>query len=239
MDIKEFLEHGEDYYLPNLSIDIVIIGYQNDDLKCLLLKIDDKWLLPGGYIKKNESVDVSTNRILMERTGLKDPYLKFLSVYGDKNRKFSDEWKTFIEKIGLAWKDDYWINNRFVSHVYYSLVDIDKTHPKIGEMHEAISWFSIDTLPDTWLDHKSIVMGARNRLKADIKYELVTYNLLPDHFTMPELHKLHQTILEEKLERSRFQKKILATDRFDRLPRLIKETPGRNPYLYRVKLVDN
>ena len=47
--------------------------------------------------------------------------------------------------------------------------------------------------------------------------------------------QLHQAILEEPLDRSRFQKKMLATGLFERLPKRQKDSPGRNPYQYRVK----
>ena len=67
-------------------------------------------------------------------------------------------------------------------------------------MDEAIFWFDFDDLPEIWMDHKSILTEARNRLKEDLKHEQLTYNLLPGKFTMPELHQLHQAILEEKLE---------------------------------------
>jgi len=239
MDLKEFLERGGDYHLSNLSIDLVIIGYKEDELKCLLLQIGEKWLLPGGYIGIDESVPDAAKRILKERTSLEDPHLKFLSVFGDKNRQFIEEWRGFCEKSGLPWKSDYWLNNRFVTLAYYTLVNIENTLPVIGEYDEAFSWFSIDTLPDMWMDHKSIVNEARNRLKADIMHEQVTYNLLPDHFTMPELHELHQTILEKKLDRSRFQKKMLSSGMFERLPKRQKESPGRNPYQYRIKKDEN
>ena len=236
MEIIKFLKKANKQFLPNLSIDLVIIGYQNNKLKCLLLQIDEKWLLPGGYIRISESVDDAAIRILKERTGLDNPHLKFLSVFGNRDRQFKNEWKEFIKNNNLDWKDDYWINNRFVTLTYYSLVNIAEIHPTPGIMDEAISWFDFDDLPEIWMDHKSILTEARNRLKEDLKHEQLTYNLLPDKFTMPELHQLHQAILEEKLDRSRFQKKILSTGLFDRLPKKPKKnSPGQNPYQYRIK----
>ena len=98
MDLKSFYESGGDYFLPNLSVDIVIIGYHEGMLKGLLLKIGDKWLLPGGYIQRQESVDGAATRILKERTGLEDPHLKFLSVFGSEGRRFTRQWKAFAEK---------------------------------------------------------------------------------------------------------------------------------------------
>ncbi len=234
VDIKEIIEQGNNSFLPNLSIDIVIIGYRGNVLKCLLLKVGEKWLLPGGYIRFDQSVDEAAQNILIQRTGLQNSYLKFLSVFGDKNRQFRNVMKEVFKRMGMEWQKDYWFNNRFVSLAYYSLVDIDKTHPRVDHFDEAFAWFDFDELPEMWMDHKFIVNTARERLKKDIRQEHMTYNLLPKEFTMPELYKLHQVILEERIERSRFQKNMLSTGLFERLPELHKSTPGRNPYQYRV-----
>ncbi len=236
MNLKQFFEKGAEHFLPNLSIDMVIIGYSEHQLKCLLLRMGNKWMVPGGHIKRDESVDNAAKRILKMRTNLEEPHLKFLSVFGENDRMFSGEFKEYIDQIGLPWNEGYWINARFVTLAYYSLVHIDTIHPSHGEFDEEISWFNMDDLPEMWMDHKSIVMKAREKLRDDIQHEIMTYNLLPKEFTMPELHQLHQTILEEKLDRSRFQKKMLSSGIFERLPKLQKETPGSNPYQYRVKM---
>ncbi len=238
MDVQQFLNQGADHYLPNLSIDLVIIGYEDNKLKCLLLRVGEKWLLPGGYIGKEEAVMDAANRILKERTELDDPHLKFLSVFGGSHRQFTHEWKEYLEKKGLALSQDSWLNARFVSLAYYSLVDIGNTFPAVHNFDEDFGWFSFDDLPNMWMDHKSIVMEARNRLREDIKQEEITHNLLPSQFTMPELHQLHETILETKLDRSRFQKKMLATGMFERLPKRRQEAPGSNPYQYTFKNPD-
>jgi ADP-ribose pyrophosphatase YjhB (NUDIX family) len=235
MELQKILEHGERYFLSNLSIDLVIIGYKNGKLKCLLLKLGNKWVLPGGYIKIKESTDDAVTRILEERTRLKNPHFKFLDVFGNKDRKFTEEFKAFFDKKKLPWREDYWINNRFVTMAYYSLVAIDDTDSKPGDFDEAAHWFSFDNLPDIGLDHGAILDTARTRLKEDIQREQLTYNLMPNEFTMPQLHSLHQTILMKSLDRSRFQKKILASGMFKRLPKVKKETPGSNPYQYSLK----
>ena len=235
MDLKEFLEKGSDHFLPNLSIDLVIIGYQQNELKCLLLKIGEKWILPGGYIGREESVDDAAIRILKERTGLADPHLKFLSVFGDRNRRFTEEWKDFLKESDIPWDEESWFNDRFVTLAYYSLVNLENTHPVVHSIDEDFCWSNFAELPQMWMDHGSIISQARNRLKEDIQQQPVTFNLLPSQFTMPELHQLHQTILEEPLDRSRFQKKMLASGIFERLPKRHQELPGRNPFQYQVK----
>ncbi|HAP64773.1 MAG TPA: hypothetical protein DCR93_36575 [Cytophagales bacterium] len=235
MKVKDILARGNDYYLPNLSVDMVIIGYREQQLHCLLLKMGQRWMLPGGYVGQDESVNQTVERVLKERTGLNQPHLKFLSVFGESDRKFDQEFKAFFKDRNLDWREDLWINIRFVTLAYYSLVNINTTHPTLGELDDAIDWHPMDALPEMWLDHATIAQTARNRLKRDIQHELVTYRLLPDAFTMPQLHQLHQVILEEPLDRSRFQKKMLASAVFERLPQLKQETPGRNPYQYRIK----
>lgn len=222
------------HYLPNLSIDIVVIGYEENTLKCLLLKIGKRWVLPGGYIQRDESVDIAAMRILKERTALEKPHLNFLSVFGAKDRSFGEQFREFASDRGIPWRDDYWVNSRFVTLSHYSLVNIQETFPRPGTYDEEVAWFGFDELPDMWLDHGKIVMEARERMKRDIRSGQISHHLLPDNFTMPELHQLHQRILEEELDRSRFQKKMLASGRFERLPKLQKGTPGRNPFLYRV-----
>ena len=99
MDFRNFYEKGAEFFLPNLSVDMVIIGYEDNQLKCLLLRLGNKWLIPGGHIGKEESVVDAVKRVLKQRTGLRDPHLKFLSVFGDKNRQFSKEYKEFFKKI--------------------------------------------------------------------------------------------------------------------------------------------
>lgn len=235
MDFKDIIENGHKYFLPNLSIDMVIIGYRENTLRCLLLKIGDKWLLPGGYVRRDESVDKAATEILKNRAGLEDTYLKFLAVFGGKDRQFKKVLEDFFSDSDIIWKEDSWLNDRFVSLAYYALVDIEETHPKVSDFDEDFGWFDFNDLPDMWMDHKSIALTARQQLTTDVQHEYHAYNLLPKEFTMPELHELHQIILGEKIDRSRFQKKMLASELFERLPKLKKNAPGRSPYQYRVK----
>lgn len=235
IDFENFLHRGHHQYLPNLSIDHVIIGYQDKKLQCLLLRFNQKWLLPGGFIARDESVEAASGRILKEQTNLSNPHRVFLATFGNEDRSFADHWKEIVDRLGFAWKDQYWINDRFVTLAYYSLIDREKADLSIGAWHDEIAWFDFKDLPPMWMDHREIALYARRQLKKDVQKMPVAYHLLPQEFTMPELLELHRTILEETIDRSRFQKKMIATGIFERLPEKPKDTPGRNPYLYRAK----
>lgn len=232
---EEMILEGANRFLPHLSADIVILGYREGTIQCLLLRIGPKWVLPGGYIGKEESVEAAVRRTLKERTGLEQAHLKFLSVFGASNRNFSKEFQQFFKQKNLPWDPNYWINGRFVTLAYYALVDMDRVSPSRGTFDEEIAWFDLQQLPSFWMDHARIVQTAQEQLQQDVRLTTISYNLLPESFTMPQLHQLHQTILQETLDRSRFQKKMLATGLFERLPQLKQESPGRNPYQYRIK----
>ncbi len=234
MSLKDFFEKGGEYFLPNLSIDIVIIGYKGNELQSLLLKTNNKWNLPGGYIGINESVKVASYRILKELTGLENVTLNLLSVFGNQNRKFGDQFKNIAIKNGIEWKDNYWINERFVSITYYTLVDIEQVKLNGNSYFEEIKWVSMDSSIEMNLDHNNIILEARKKLIEDVENGKTCHDLLSEKFTMPELHQLHQLILDKEMDRSRFQKKILASGKFERLPKSKNKAPGRNPYLYKI-----
>lgn len=235
MNVKTFLEEGAEHYVPNISVDIVILGYEEGMLKVILQQLDDKWCLPGGYIRKEESISDAAIRVLEERTGLKQSYLQLFQVFGSPNRSFSDQFKTILEKNGYTWHKDLWINQRFITLAHYALVDIDKVFPNGGLFSLDYGWFPLDNLPTMHMDHEAIVIDSKEQLKRDITVEHISFKLLPETFTMPELQKLHEAILDKKLERSRFQKKMLSMEVFERLPELKENAPRRKPYVYRFK----
>ena len=235
MDISEFVKNGDQYFLPNLSIDLVIIGYSDAKLKCLLLKIGMKWLLPGGYVQRNESVEDAAQRILKSRAGLEDTFLKFLAVFGSEDRQFKSFLEQFAINEHIHLDQKSWLTDRFVSLTYYALVNYEEIFPTTGDFDEAFGWFDFKNLPEMWMDHNTIVNTARIQLITDIQHEYHAHNLLSESFTMPELHKLYETILGDRIDRSRFQKKMLSTGLYKRLPKLNKNTPGRKPYQYRAK----
>lgn len=231
MNLKEFFEEGDKYFLPNLSIDIVVIGYDGQ-LKCLLMKNNTRWNIPGGYIGKSEPVNEASNRILKDLTGLQVDNLRLLSVFGDAHRNFGDQFRVLAEENGVKWDPNNWLNSRFVSIVYYALVNIKDVIVKGDDFYNEISWLAIQELVDMNLDHQEIIESTLSQLRTDINDGRTCHELLSARFTMPDLHQLHQVILQKDIDRSRFQKKMIGSGRFRRLPQSKTSSPGRNPYLY-------
>ena len=235
-ELNDILERGGELFLPNLSIDIAIFGYEEGELKVLLLEIvPGKWMLPGGFIFREEFLEDAASRILKERSGLENLYLKQFYTFGRPDRSFSNEMKELFEQNNLPWTDDLWLNQRFVSTGYYSLVNIPETRPVAGMFARSIAWYPVNQLPNLLMDHREIILKARDEFKKDLQVSPVAFHLLPQKFTMPELHSVFESVFEKKMDRSRFQKKMFEYDIFQRLEERREGVAHRRPYLYKFK----
>lgn len=228
--IEEKSEESWKIYIPNLSIDCVVFGYYDATLKVLVTKIKDQNLisLPGGYILKTENLFDAAKRILFERTGAENIYLQQFKVFGDLNRS-EDFFKDFDDKI--------WNKQRFISVGYYALVDYTKVNLVIDDISDACEWKSISELSDFMMDHKIIFDKALQTLQKQLNHKPIGYNLLPKKFTMPELQNLYEIILDKKLNRGNFYRKILRYDILEKLDESRKGGAHKAPVLYKFDLI--
>lgn len=223
-----------DEYHPGLSIDCVIFGFQDDELKILLLKINNlkKWAVPGGFLKKNEEIVDAANRILQERTGLEEIYLEQFHLFGNLDRNEPSHAKKLIENGVIPPSLEAWFLQRFVTIGYFALVEFSQVKPSPDILSEDCEWVSMKHLPDLILDHQKIIDKGLKALQNRLRFQPVGRELLPDKFTMTELRTLYETILGEKLDRGNFQRKILSYGILNRLDETRKGGAHKAPYLY-------
>lgn len=232
-------------FIQQLSIDCVIFGYSNGELKVLISKLSlkqDHWCLPGGFILNEESIDHAAARILEERTGLKDIFLEQYKTFGGlerSNRLMFESLKTLENELvaqGLIAKADLdWLYKRFVSIGYYALVDINKVVPRKMDFTESISWYSIKNLPTLIIDHEEMVACALTALRQHLDEKIIGFNLLPETFTIREVQELYETVYDKPFARNNFQKKILDLNVLERLEKKFTGAANKAPYLYRFK----
>ncbi|MPS66810.1 MAG: NUDIX hydrolase [Chryseobacterium sp.] len=203
---KQILEKSvESYelYLPHISIDTVIFGFSENELKVLAIKMkfNQQWFLPGGYLQKKEHIDDAAVRILSQRAGVTNIFLEEFAVFGKYGRS---------EDFFADYEDSLWHKQRFVSIGYYALVNYHNVSPKADEMSEEFDWLDVNNLDQysITMDHKEIIQKALLTLRERITYKPIGYNLLPEKFTMTELQKLYETILGRSLNRGNFYRKI-------------------------------
>lgn len=235
----------EQNFIQQLSIDCVIFGYKEKELKVLVSKVKIEiavYTLPGGFIKQHESIDEAAKRILEERTGLKDIFLEQYRVFGEPTRinyeifeninNLKQEW---LEQGILDENDIDWLSKRFVSIGYYALVDINKVSLQKGLLDDSVEWYNIKDLPNMIMDHNEMVTFALETLQQNLDQKLIGFNLLPETFTMKEVQELYEAVYDKPFARNNFQKKILDLDVLERLEKKFTGAANKAPFLYRFR----
>ena len=159
---KTLMEKDSKIFLPSVSVDCIIFGFHDGILKILLNKFDSnqKWMLPGGFVYLDENVNSAAYRILSERTGLNEIYLKQFYLFGDTGRVHPDENKHILTTdINHPEKNPHWLLERFVSVGYYALVEYSKLKIQAADSEE-VQWFHINEIPPLYGDHNKIIEKA-------------------------------------------------------------------------------
>ena len=214
-----------EYPHPAVTADCVVFGYDGKELKVLLVKRGEEkeaskkayvgeWALPGGFldVEGDRTVAHTASRELKEETGLK------ISAKGFK------EVGTFSEM-----KRDP--RERVITVAHYALVKLSEVQAATDA--DKADWFSWNDIPDLAFDHDKILRVAFSRLKKDIHFEPVGFDLLPETFTLPQLQNLYESILEVKFDRRNFANKM---KHFGMLIEVPDDTPRhgtRTPIYYR------
>lgn len=214
--------------LPHISLDCVILGYHREEksLKVLLIKFKGgkEWVLPGGFIFKEEAMEDAVHRILKFRTGLDSIFLKQFAVFGDPNRN--------KKKDNINLISEPWFQNRFITIGYYALVDYKSVKISTDFLSDAIEWKDINDLPSIGFDHENIIQEGILSLRKSLNLHPVGESLLPKYFTLPELQSLYEIILGRPLNRGNFYRKVMNYGLLIDTGKL-KNTKGhRSPKLY-------
>lgn len=232
---KEKQEPDWSTFLPGIAIDCAIFGYHQRELKILLLqyKNTDFFALPGGFVRKDEDLDQAAKRVLLERTSLDDIYLSQFHTFGDSDRNDDRYMRQVLEANGVKPAEDHWLLQRFVSVAYYALVDFSEVKPTPDSLSDRCQWYDLEELPELIQDHRTIVRTALETMKENIDHKSISYNLLSDTFTMGDLRKLHETILDKKINRTSFHRKMVNSGDLKRIGKKKTGEAHRAPYLYR------
>lgn len=183
------------YPHPAVTVDCVVFGLDDDELKVLLIQrllepFKDKWALPGGFIKMDEDLEESARRELKEETGVENLYLDFFGTYGKPGRDPRE---------------------RVITMAYFAIVNLFQHKVKADTDAREAAWFSVEHLPDLAFDHDTILSDALLKLQEKLQNEPLVFEFLPEKFTLSQVQFLYETILCKTLDKRNFRKKILAT----------------------------
>lgn len=191
--------------------------------------------LPGGYIKKNQSLKDAVNQGVKERTGLTDVYLDQFQVFGEPNRTDPLATERILKESNNNTEQNQWMMERFLTVGHYALINYEDVTPKPDQFSDSIGWYDIDNVPQLMMDHNEIVEKALEVLRNNISEKLIGMNLLPQKFTMKQLQQVFEAILDQTLRRTSFQRKMLSLDILERHEKLFEGKAHKAPYLYSFK----
>ncbi|MDB4582056.1 NUDIX domain-containing protein [Draconibacterium sp.] len=228
---KEFFNTKD--YIDHISLDCVIFGFNNNELKVLTLQLkhSKEYALPGGFLKKEETLEEAAKRVLKVRTGLDNIFLKQFKVFSNPSRsRRNAALQDFLDSGNHPELDFF--EKRFISVGFYALVDYTQVNPTPGFFSKKYEWKNVNEEANYILDHKNIIENALEVLRLQLRHQPIGYNLLPEKFTMPELQKLYETILGRELDRRNFQRKILSYKILNKLGERRTGGAYKSPFLY-------
>jgi 8-oxo-dGTP diphosphatase len=208
-----------DYPRPSVTVDLVIFTIAEDDLKVLLIRrglepFKGRWALPGGFVEIDESLEQAAARELQEEVGVTNVYLEQLYTFGDPKRD---------------------PRGRVISVAYFALVDAERQRIVAASDAADAAWYSVfdpELRARLAFDHKKILDYAVWRLRNKIEWTTVGYELLPKKFTLSELQRVYEIILQRPVDKRNFRKKILAQGQVQELNETRSDVAHRPARLY-------
>ncbi len=197
------------------SIDPVVFSIIDEQLHILLYKRPkdphkDSWALPGGLIRPDEdmSLEESVGRVLKLKTGAEVNYSEQLCSVG-------------------GYRD---VRGWTLSVAYIALVSTQ-------EVNSVSQWIPVSELANTTLafDHDKIIETGIKRLTDKVNYSTLPIHLLGDDFTLPQLQRVYEILLNEPLDKSTFRKKIEETGLLQETGEILREGAFRPAKLYKLK----
>ena len=188
---------NEDRYpRPMVTVDMIIFALRSGDLQVLLIKrrhwpFEGMWAIPGGFVEIDEPLEAAARRELQEETGLTDVYLEQLYTFGDPQRD---------------------PRTRVITVSYFALVRAEQQRLHAATDASAVNWFPAYDPPALAFDHRQILDYAITRLRYKLEYTALAFELLPAEFTLTELQETYEHILNERLDKRNFRRKVLEAD---------------------------
>ncbi|HAI82557.1 MAG TPA: NUDIX hydrolase, partial [Chitinophagaceae bacterium] len=122
-----------------VTVDCVIFGFENDELKVLLIRSDleryaEQWSLLGNIVQEDEDLDTAAYRVLQQRTGMTDVFLEQVRAFSDPQRH---------------------PGGRVITVAYCSLLNVE--HHQLKILDNELHWHPFNSIHELAFDHEQIL----------------------------------------------------------------------------------
>jgi 8-oxo-dGTP diphosphatase len=210
--------HCYRYPHPAVTTDIAVFTLRQDALQLLLIRRGNPpfagaWALPGGFLDIDEAIEDCAARELAEETGIRDVYLEQLYTFGAVGRDPRE---------------------RVISVAYFALAPAEELAVHAGDDAAEARWFRLDALPELAFDHAEIIAAAHRRLVGKLDYSTIAFQFLPETFTLGELQRVYETLVDAEIDKRNFRKWALALEQIEATGELRRRGSHRPARLYRL-----
>lgn len=179
-----------------LAVDVVAFAMHAEELQVLLIERGSlpharTWALPGGFVHPGEELHAAALRELQTETSihLEPRHLEQFYTFGAVNR---DPRGRVVSVAHLA-------------VLPHGTVDVTAGGDTLGAR-----WHAAHQPPALAFDHQDILEHALLRLQIRLEYANLALEFLPETFTLPELQTVYEAVLNRKLDKRNFRKRLLA-----------------------------
>ncbi|WP_212692378.1 NUDIX hydrolase [Vallitalea guaymasensis] len=220
---QEFLNtyNKEQYEKPSVTVDLLIFTIEDDELKIVLIRRNempykDSLALPGVFVRIDETLEEAAYRTIKEEIGSCDIYLEQLFTWGD------------IERDPRM---------RIISISYMAIVSPHKLKLVKGERVSEVKLYSVNKLIDTKeklaFDHMKMIKYAIERIKNKVAYTKIAFEFVEEEFTLPQLQKVYEILLNKTLYKANFRNKI--KELVEETDKMTEKQPHRPSKYYRLR----
>lgn len=210
MERSESFAPQESWAKNHISVDCVVIGFDGEQLKVLLVERTGKEngqpfrdrKLPGSLIRTDEDLDQAAHRVLFELTGLKQVRLAQFKAFGSKDRTNDPKDVRWLEET-VGEKID-----RIVTVAYWAMVKVARATDKHASAR-GVCWVGLKEVGDLAFDHNRIIREAMVSIRRLATFNpSMLFDLLPRKFTAAQLRVLFERIYDKPIDPRNFHKKI-------------------------------
>ena len=208
------------YKNQGIHVITAIFTVEQGVTKVLLVKRKNEpfkgdWILTGGALYNNEDLEDGARREIFEKTGIENIEIEQFKAFGKVDRS------PVMRMVAVA---------------YIGVIDSSR----VKVLRETLStsnadWFPIDKIPGLGFDHEEILQEALLYLQTKIVSTDILKALFPNEFTLPEIQKTYEAILNKKFDRRNFRKKLLTLKLIEDTKRTGKFEGKKPAKLYKFK----